>query len=114
MSIIFKICSASLWSQAETEGSFLGAEIDLADGFIHFSTAEQVAETARLHFSGMGDLLLIAVDGSRLGEALRYETSRGSALFPHLYGPLPLDAVLWVKPMMLNPDGGHTLPDLGA
>lgn len=114
MPVIFKICPSDLWNQARPEGVFRGAEIDHADGYIHFSTADQVAETLRLHFAGAEDLLLIAVDGDRLGEALRYEASRGGQLFPHLYGSLSLDAVIWVKPLPLAADGSHVLPDLGA
>jgi uncharacterized protein (DUF952 family) len=111
-SIIYKICPAALWRDAQAEGVFCGAAIDLSDGYIHFSTAEQVAETAARHFADQHDLLLIAVDGDMLGDALRYEPSRGGALFPHLYASLPLDAVLWMKPLPLSPDGKHILPSL--
>ena len=114
MRIIYKICSASLWQQAEKAGFFTGAPIDIQDGYLHFSTAEQVRETAARHFSGQGDLLLIAIDADLLGEALRYEPSRGGDLFPHLYGHLPLSAVLWVKPLPLGQDGQHVFPDLDA
>ncbi len=114
MGIIYKIVPRSLWVEAEKTAVFDGAPIDHQDGYIHFSTAEQVAETAALHFAGQGDLLLVAVDGARFGEALKYEASRGGDLFPHLYAALPLDAVLWVRPMPLGPDGHHVLPDLKA
>ncbi len=111
---IFKICPAALWRDAEAKGLFEGAPVDLADGFIHFSTAAQVAETAAKHFSGMADLLLVAVDEAALGPALRYEISRGGAAFPHLYGPLPLSAVVSVRPLPLGADGRHVFPDLAA
>ena len=111
---IFQICPETLWREAETRGRFDGAPIDLADGFIHFSTAEQVRETAAKHFSGQQGLLLVAIDENRLGEALKYEVSRGGALFPHLYAPLDLSAVAWVKPLPLGADGTHAFPDLTA
>ncbi len=110
--IIYKIAPEALWRQAEANGSFTGAPIDVADGFIHFSTAGQARETAAKHFDGQTNLLLIAIDGNRLGEALKYEVSRGGALFPHLYAPLGLDAVLWVKPLPVGADGKHQFPPL--
>lgn len=109
---IYKICPQPLWREAERAGRFLGAPVDVADGFIHFSTAAQVEETARKHFGGQTDLLLIAVDGERLGDALRYEVSRGGALFPHLYGPLDLAAVTSVQPLPLGADGLHDFPKM--
>lgn len=108
--IIYKICPADLWRQAEAAGRFDGAPVDHADGYIHFSTAAQAAETAARHFAGQDGLLLVAVDTGRLGAALKWEVSRGGALFPHLYAPLALAAVLWAKPMPLGPDGRHRLP----
>jgi uncharacterized protein (DUF952 family) len=108
---IYKISTTKLWREAEQAGVFTGAPIDLADGYIHFSTAEQVKQTAALHFSGQTDLVLAAVDAAALGAALRYEPSRGGALFPHLYGTLPLSAVRWVKPLPLGA-GGHVFPEL--
>lgn len=110
--IIYKICPETLWREAETAGIFTGAPIDVADGFIHFSTAEQVRETAAKHFAGQSGLLLVAIDEAKLGPALKYEVSRGGALFPHLYAPLGLDAVLWVKPMPLAANGAHEFPAL--
>ena len=112
ISIIYKIVPRSLWKKAETDGVFNGAAVDLASGYIHFSTASQVAQTAALHFAGQDNLLLAAVYGNGLGEALKHEPSRGGELFPHLYGDLSLDRVLWVRPMPLGPDGVHRLPDL--
>jgi uncharacterized protein (DUF952 family) len=110
MPIIYKICPRALWQEAERASRFDGAPIDLADGFIHFSTAGQVKETAAKHFASQDDLLLVAVDDGRLGAALKYEVSRGGALFPHLYAPLDLATVLWVKPLPLGPSGAHQFP----
>ncbi len=112
--IIYKICPAPMWREAETSGVFAGAPVDLADGYIHFSTAEQAAETAAKHFAGQGDLLLVAVDAAVLGEALRWEPSRGGALFPHLYAPLDPRDALWARPLPLGPDGRHVFPDMAA
>jgi uncharacterized protein (DUF952 family) len=110
--LIYKIVPQVLWREAEAAGSFAGAPVDVSDGFIHFSTAAQVRETAAKHFAGQQDLLIAAIDGGRLGPALRYEPSRGGALFPHLYGPLPLNAVVWVRPLPLGADGAHVFPRL--
>jgi uncharacterized protein (DUF952 family) len=110
---IYKIAPATLWREAERAGAFTGAPVDLADGFIHFSTAAQVRETAARHFAGQKDLVLVAVDADALGSALRHEPSRGGALFPHLYGTLALSAVRWVKPLPLGPEG-HVFPELDA
>jgi uncharacterized protein (DUF952 family) len=112
MATIYKICTKDMWRAAEETGVFTGAAVDLADGFIHFSTAGQAAETAARHFAGAGDLVLVAVDAEALGAALRYEVSRGGALFPHLYGVLGLGAVKWVKPLPLGADGRHLFPAL--
>jgi uncharacterized protein (DUF952 family) len=109
---IYKICPRSLWAEAETAGSFEGAPVDLADGFIHFSTAPQAPETAAKHFAGQDDLLLVEVETAALGEALRWEISRGGALFPHLYGALPLSAVRRVEPLPLGADGRHEFPEM--
>lgn len=112
--IIYKICPETLWRDAAAKGLFDGAPVDLADGYIHFSTAEQVRETAAKHFSGQEELVLVAVEAERLGEALRYEPSRGGASFPHLYAPLDPAAALWVRPLPLGPDGRHVFPEMGA
>jgi uncharacterized protein (DUF952 family) len=109
---IYKICEQALWREAEQAGTFDGAPIDAQDGFIHFSTAAQVRETAARHFAGAGDLLLVAVAADALAGALKWEVSRGGDLFPHLYGPLPLAAVLWAKPLPLGADGRHVIPEL--
>lgn len=113
-SFIYKIAPQTSWRKAEADGVFTGAPVDLADGFIHFSTAEQVLETARKHFAGQDDLLLIAIDAGRLGEALKWEISRGGALFPHLYAPLDLATVVWARPLPLGKDGHHIFPELDA
>ncbi|MFH6781205.1 MULTISPECIES: DUF952 domain-containing protein [Methylobacterium] len=110
MTVIYKICPVPLWREAEAAGRFDGAPVDLADGYIHFSTAAQAPETAAKHFSGQDNLLLVAVDAAALGGALRYEPSRGGALFPHLYGPLPLSAVKSAAPLPLGPGGNHIFP----
>ena len=109
---IYKICDSPLWREAERAGVFAGAPVDHTDGFIHFSTAAQAAETAARHFAGKADLLLVAVDAAALGPALRYEPSRGGQLFPHLYGTLPFSAVRWVRPLPLGADGRHVFPEL--
>lgn len=114
MHIIYKICPEPLWREAEKAGIFAGAPIDVRDGYLHFSTTQQVRETASKHFAGQNDLLLIAIDADSLESALRYEPSRGGDLFPHLYAPLSLSAVLWVKPLPLNADGDHIFPDLAS
>ena len=111
MPLIYKICPEGLWREAEASGRFAGAAIDLSDGFIHFSTGAQVRETAEKHFAGQRDLLLIAVDDERLGEALRYEASRGGALFPHLYAALDPRAVRWIAPLAAGPDGLHLISE---
>lgn len=112
--LIYKIVPETLWREAEAAGIFSGAPIDLADGYIHFSTADQARETAAKHFSGQEGLLLAAIDGERLGPALKYEVSRGGALFPHLYAELNLSTVVWVKPLPLGADGLHVFPDMTA
>ena len=112
MRTIFKLCRASEWAEAERAGTFLGSPVDLRDGYIHFSTAEQVADTAARHFAGVDGLTLLAVDADTLGSALRWEPSRGGALFPHLYGPLPVASVLWVRALPLDASGRHVFPDL--
>ena len=97
MKLIYKIASVSLWRKAQDKGRFDGAPVDA---------------TAAKYFSGKDDLLLIAVDTKRLGDGLRFEPSRGGVLFPHLYSALPLDAVVWAKPLLLRLDGGHDFAGL--
>jgi uncharacterized protein (DUF952 family) len=109
---IYKICSAAAWREAERTGVFRGSADDARDGFIHFSSAAQVAETARKHFSGRTDLLLIEVEADALGEALRWERSRNAELFPHLYSELDLSTVTAVREIQSRPDGYHDIPEL--
>ena len=111
--LLFKICDRTIWREAERAGMFTGAGVDLRDGYIHLSAGDQVAETAARHFAGQEDLVIVAVEAQALGTALVWEPARGGALFPHLYGSLPLSAVRWVKPLPLDPDGRHRLPALG-
>ena len=108
--VVYKIVPADVWRAAERAGAFDGAGVDLKDGFIHFSTAEQAPETAARHFAGAHGLLLVAVDAAALGAALKWEPSRGGAPFPHLYGALPPAAVLSVEPLPLGPGGLHVFP----
>src|ERR1700732_2627032 len=112
MDLIYKIAPASLWRKAQDKGRFDGASVDIADGCIHFSTVEQAEATAAKYFSGKDDLLLIGVDTKQLGDGLRVEPSRRGTLFPPLYSVLPLDAVVWAKPLPFRPDGGHDFAGL--
>lgn len=113
---IYKIVSEREWRAAEAAGRFEGSAVDLKDGFIHFSTAAQAPETAAKHFAGAHDLLLVAVDTGALdrtnGADLKWEVSRGGALFPHLYAPLPMSAVRRVEPLPLCASGAHRFPDM--
>ena len=113
MALIYKIASAAEWREAVRRGSYHGSPDDLRDGFIHFSTAAQVAETAGKHFTGRDDLMLIAVEAEPLGSALKWEPSRGGSLFPHLYANLPVAAAKWVRPLQLDASGRHVFPLLG-
>lgn len=108
--LIYKIFRRPEWEALQADGQTAGAPVDLADGFIHFSTAEQARETAAKHFAGEGDLILAAVDADAL-EALKWEPSRGGALFPHLYRTLRLQDVVWHAPLPLV-DGTHSFPEL--
>jgi uncharacterized protein (DUF952 family) len=109
VTIIYKIATRSLWREAEERGVFMGAPVDAADGFIHFSTARQVAETFAKHFRGKKALMLAAVPSEALGEDLKWEPSRGGDLFPHLYGPLSMDLVLWARAIPEGADGEPTI-----
>ena len=110
--LIYKIAPAAQWRQAEASGTFAGAPVDLQDGYIHFSTAEQTVETAAKHFAGQDDLLLIAIEADALGPALKWEVSRGGQLFPHLYGALPVASAKSVAPIPLRPNGSHDFAGL--
>jgi uncharacterized protein (DUF952 family) len=111
---IYKICERALWRAAEADGQFLGTDADERDGFVHFSTAAQLAETAAKHFAQNTDLVLIAVDAGALGLSLVWERSRGGDFFPHLYAPLPLKAVRWTQPLPDAIDGRRAMPELPA
>lgn len=108
------MCRRDEWQAAERIGSYGGSSQDAADGFIHFSTESQIVDSAAKHRAGQRDLLLIAARPEALGDALRWEPSRGGALFPHLYGTLPLSAVAWTAELPLGPDGAHRFPPLAA
>ena len=108
---IYKICARQEWQAACEAGVYTGAPVDVADGFIHFSTAEQARETAAKHFAGQSDLVLVEIDLSRLPrEVLKWEPSRGGALFPHLYGDLPTDAATCVFELPWDAETGHRFP----
>jgi uncharacterized protein (DUF952 family) len=109
---IYKICPAPAWREAERQGMYRGSVDDARDGFIHFSTAAQVAGTAAKHFAGQTGLFLVAVDAQALGKALVWEPSRGGDLFPHLYGDLDLGAVTGVTALTARADGSHAIPEL--
>ena len=114
MSLIYKLLDRPAWDAALAEGLFKGSALDLADGFIHFSSAAQVAETARRYFSGRDDLVLVAAEADGLVAALRWEPSRGGDLFPHLYGPLPVSSAVFVRPLALGVDGAPDVGELAA
>ena len=113
--LIFHVCTKLDWEAAQASGTpYRGSADDLRDGFIHFSAADQVQASVAKHRAGQSDLVLLAVEPGRLGEALKWEPSRGGALFPHLYGPLSAEAVVWTRDLPLGPDGLHVFPDLSA
>lgn len=107
---IYKILRAVEWAALEAAGETSGAPIDLADGYVHFSTAEQAAETAAKYFAGVDGLVLAALEADNLGPALKWEPSRGGALFPHLYGPLRRADVIWHAPLPFA-KGAHHFPE---
>ncbi len=110
--LIYHLAAAADWQAAQAGGLYHGSPDDHRDGFLHFSTAAQVVESAARHRAGRADQVLIAVDPARVGATLRWEPSRGGALFPHLYGPLRVDQVAAVTPLPLGPDGRHRFPAL--
>ena len=114
MALIYKIVSKAAWDEATARGLFFGAPVDQADGYIHFSTAAQVAETDARHFAGQADLLLVAAEADALGPSLRWEPSRGGALFPHLYAPLDTKTAAAVTALPIGPDGRHDFTGLLA
>lgn len=111
--LIYHICRRDEWAAAAAAGSYGGSSQDRADGFIHFSAADQVEASAARHRAGQDGLVLLTVEAAALGAALKWEPSRGGALFPHLYGPLPLAAVRRVDSLPLGTDGRHRFPPLG-
>lgn len=108
--VIYKICARSEWQAARAQGRYTGSPDDARDGFIHFSTRAQVADTAAKHFRDRHDLLLVAVDARQLGASLLWEPSRGGALFPHLYAPLAMTAVINERELTTNADGLPEIP----
>jgi uncharacterized protein (DUF952 family) len=107
--LIFKIFRTDEWQSLRTQGETTGAPIDVADGYIHFSTAQQVTETAAKHFAGEDGLFLVALETDALGEALEWEVSRGDALFPHLYRKMTMADVVWAQPLPVQ-DSVHQFP----
>lgn len=112
MSRVYKIMGAEDWAAMQSSGAYPGSAKDIEDGYIHLSTAAQAGETARLHFAGRADLVLLEFEAEAFGEAIRWEPSRGGQLFPHLYGVMPASAVLAVHGAPLGPDGAPTVPPL--
>ncbi|WP_170340004.1 DUF952 domain-containing protein [Ruegeria arenilitoris] len=107
--LIYKIFRAEEWAALQAQGETRGAPIDVTDGFVHFSTAEQAAETAAKHFAGVENLTLVACDAQKMGDDLKWEVSRGGALFPHLYRNMRMADVVWAKPLPLE-NGAHRFP----
>ena len=112
MTEIYKILPQNTWLEAQKKGVYQGSKDDQRDGFIHFSTKEQLQGTLEKHFKDQKNLLLVAFNEKDLGEKLIWEPSRGGALFPHLYAPLPTGYVLWEKPIEMANDGSHIIPKL--
>lgn len=108
--VAYKILTAEQWAQWQALGAFAGAPVDLADGYIHLSAADQLTATADKHFAGQSDLVVVRVDLAALGDAVRWEVSRGGALFPHVYAPLPLSAALAHALLTRDAEGRVTLP----
>lgn len=112
MPLIFHVCTRQSWNAAEPSGRYRGSADDDRDGFIHFSTGEQVEASVAKHRAGQEGLVILGVAAEALGPALKWERSRGGQLFPHLYGPLPVEAVVFVRDLPLGPDGRHLFPSL--
>ena len=108
--LIFHMCTEEEWRAAEETGWYSGSSQDVADGFLHFSTSAQIRESAAKHRAGQLDIVLLSVNPSPLGDALRWEPAREGQLFPHLYGNLDLDALMRCDPLPLGPDGKHIFP----
>jgi uncharacterized protein (DUF952 family) len=112
LQLVYHMCRREEWKAALACGAYAGSSQDLADGFMHFSTAAQLPESARRHRAGQSGLVLLAAAVEMLGDALRWEASRRGALFPHLYGHLPVPAVRWVRDLPIGRNGLHLLPEL--
>lgn len=110
--LIYHLARAEDWQAFGPAGTYVGGAHDRRDGFVHMSTKDQIVESAARHRAGEEGLLLLALMSDRLGDALRWEESRGGALFPHLYGAIPPDAVAWSAPLPVGPDGRHVFPPL--
>ena len=108
--LIYKIFRAEEWAAMQTQGRTAGAPVDVADGFVHLSTAAQLPVTLAKHFAAETDLILLACESDALGEALHWEPSRGGDLFPHLYRPLSMDDLLWTRPIRRDANGHVTGP----
>ncbi len=100
--VIYKVCSLSVWTSVRSLNEWVGSPDDQRDGFIHFSTGPQLHGTVKKHFAGQADLMILSIDVTQLGERLRWEPSRGGDLFPHLYGPLPISAIVGAEPLVAN------------
>jgi uncharacterized protein (DUF952 family) len=112
MSRVYKILSRRAWEEAEADGAYIGSPLDVQDGFIHLSTAAQTPETARLHFCGQRDLIVVGFDAEAFGDALKWEPSRGGSLFPHLYAALPTAGAVSIDPLPLDADSAPVTPRL--
>ncbi|WP_119167567.1 DUF952 domain-containing protein [Algihabitans albus] len=112
MSLIFHVCPREAWTAAETDGRYRGSADDERDGFIHFSIGDQVMDSVAKHRAGQDGLVILGVAADVLGQALKWEPSRGGQLFPHLYGTLPVEAVVFVRDLPLGADGRHLFPSL--
>lgn len=110
--LIYHLARADEWQAQGSAGRYVGGAQDQRDGFIHFSNKDQIAVSAAKHRAGEKGLLLLAVDADKLGDALKWEPSRGGALFPHLYGAVPPDAVVWTLPLPLDASGLHVFPEM--
>jgi uncharacterized protein (DUF952 family) len=114
MTLIFKIMPATDWAEACAAGVYQGSAVDKADGYIHFSGADTVVETAAKYYAGKAGQMLIAFEDTVLGPALKWEASRGGLLFPHLYAALDPRLAIWAKALALDAQGKHIFPVLGA
>lgn len=112
MTLIYKIATGDEWRAAQASGRYEGAPVDLADGFIHFSTAEQTRETAAKHFAGRDGLVLVALDAEAMGDKLVWEPSRGGQMFPHLYRSFLINEALWARHLPMRDDGSHDFDGL--